>query len=64
MRLPAFTAEAALYKAVETYEAIAIPDGLTERRGIEPQLWWCHGNYCCQDLAGGLYCVYRGHVLV
>ncbi len=63
MNMPGFTAEAALYKAVETYEAAAISDGLAERRGVEPQFWSCHGNYCCQDLAGGLYCIYRGPVL-
>jgi hypothetical protein len=58
MRLPGFTAEEALRKTGELYNAAA-PLVAAESQGVMPQ-WNCRGNYCCDEFGN---CIYRGRRL-
>jgi hypothetical protein len=62
MRLPGFTAEAGLLDTRNFSTRLAIDHDSGRTRGVVPA-WFCHGNYCCQDLDGGLYCIYHGRVV-
>ena len=59
MRIPGFTAEAALHWKSLDYQGVR--QVLRGRGTVEPAFWWCHGNVCCTDWG---YCIYRGHVLM
>lgn len=58
MKMPGFTAEAAL-KEKDTYYRMQGRD-IRASGALEPAFFFCHGYYCCDEYG---YCIYRGPVL-
>lgn len=59
MKVPGFTAEAALYTKRAIYRTSCtdlLPGG-----AVEPAFFRCWGNVCCDEWG---YCIYKGHVLM
>jgi hypothetical protein len=59
MRLPGFTAEAALYQKRVNYRVPSTDIRLGE--AVELAFWICRGNYCCDEWGD---CIHKGHVLM
>jgi len=59
MKVPGFSAEAALYHRANNYwmSRTNIPGG----RAVEPVFWRCWGNFCSDEWG---YCIYRGRILM
>jgi hypothetical protein len=60
MKVPGFTAEAALQANRHSYRMSRIL-GPTAGGSVAPAFFRCWGNYCCNEWG---YCIYRGHVLM
>lgn len=61
MRLPGFSAEQSLRSKSETYAAAVIRANWIAGGVIQPQFFFCRGDYCCDEYG---YCIYKGHVLM
>jgi hypothetical protein len=61
MRLPGFTAEDSLPRTRASYKLPNGHTGLAVNGIVVPQLFTCHGNFCCDEWG---YCIYKGHVLM
>lgn len=61
MRLPGFTAEESVGWRCASYKMASAPAGRVLGGVVQPQFFFCHGDYCCDEWG---YCIYKGHVLM
>jgi hypothetical protein len=59
MKLPGFTAEAALYEKTANYQMSRTD--IQAGGAVQLAFWRCWGNVCCDEWG---YCIHRGHVLM
>jgi hypothetical protein len=59
MRMPGFTADAALEKKGADYRTLRMV--IETGAAVKPAFWACRGNFCCDEWGN---CIYKGHVFM